>query len=530
MRDNLTRALGRYQRTFVAFNAGQKAVAVIGTGALLLAAFMVFRWVSTPSYAPLYDNLSAADASAVVDELNSEGVPYQLADAGATILVPKELVYSTRIAVSGKGLPTASESGYSILDSHGLSTSQFQEQTDFKRAMEGELSATIEAVDGVQTAVVHLAIPPKQVFADQQDPTTASVLVDTATGVTLAPDQVQAIVHLVASSIDGLDAKNVTVVDASGRVLSTDSDSVAGAASTQTQAINAFQEDLRSRIQTTLDRVLGPGSSAVQVTAVLDFDKSVTDSVTYVDQKSPPSLSESSSSEDYRGPGAGSSIGGVVGPDGQMDSTTNSTSGSSQYVKKQQVKDNAIDTVQEHRETAPGSVESLHVGVILDSSAPTKVDAAQVEQLISAAVGINPQRGDTVEVTTMPFDQTAEEAAAAELAAATKADAAASRMGLYRNVGLGGLVGLIVLAAMFRERRKNKARERATSYLVEQMREESAARAVVPIEPAPAALALEAAEATEDRQQEALREELAALVERQPEDVAALLRGWLVDR
>ncbi|MDO9494272.1 MAG: flagellar basal-body MS-ring/collar protein FliF, partial [Nocardioides sp.] len=197
MKQHLGRALTRYQRTFSTFTTGQKAMAVLGTAALLLAGFLVFRWASTPSMAPLYSNLSSSDASAVIDQLETSGVPYEIGDGGGTVMVPRDLVYSTRIDLSGEGLPTSGDDGYSLLDSQGLSTSQFQEQTDFKRAMEGELSRTIEAIDDVETAVVHLALPPQQVFADEQDPATASVLVATRPGTTLGADQVQAVVHLV---------------------------------------------------------------------------------------------------------------------------------------------------------------------------------------------------------------------------------------------------------------------------------------------------------------------------------------------
>src|SRR5690606_34119340 len=122
----------------------------------------------------------------------------------------------TRIKMNGQGLPTGSDGGYSLLDDQSLSTSESQERTNFKRAMEGELSKTIEAIDGVDTAVVHLAIPEEKVFSDEQKPTTASVLVDTVPGADLDDDQVQSVVHLVASSIDGLDPKNVTVTDTTG--------------------------------------------------------------------------------------------------------------------------------------------------------------------------------------------------------------------------------------------------------------------------------------------------------------------------
>jgi flagellar M-ring protein FliF len=534
MKDSISRAFARYQRTFMAFTTGQKLVAVLGTGALALAGFLVFQWASTPSYAPLYTNLSAKDASAVVDKLNANGTPYQLSDGGNTVMVPQDAVYSSRIALSGAGLPSSSAGGYSILDNQSLSTSQFQEQTDFKRAMEGELANTIQAIDGIQTAVVHLAIPAKQVFADSQSPTTASVLVAPKAGVTLTSEQVQGIVHLVASSIDGLDPKNVTVADSSGRVLSsTDGSGIGGAASTRDQEIASYQDDTKSRIQTMLDRVLGAGNSTVAVTANLNFDQSTTETKKYNYNKLNVPLSESSTIERYSGAGAGSGLTGIVGPDGQLTSSgltsvTTKPGTTPFYGKESKTSDNAVDTTIERVQYAPGSVRNLHIGVVLDAATTRQISPATIQSLIASAVGISPNRGDTVQVSSLPFDRTTEKAAKAELAAAQSAEASASQMNLLRTGGLIALVLVILLLAWFKGRTRAKARAEATSYVVEQLRAEALGRAgASQVEPSPAMLALES---TEHSETEDMLDELAALVERQPEDVAALLRGWLVER
>ena len=527
MKDGLARTLTRHQRTFMAFTPGQKAVAVVGTAALLLAGFMIFRWASTPSYAPLYSNLSSSDASAVIDKLDSQGVPYKLTNGGNTVMVPKDKVYATRISLSGEGLPSSSDSGYGILDKQSLSTSQFQEQTNFKRAMESELSRTVEALNGVETAVVHLALPEKQVFSDTQDPATASVLVSTKPGSTLNAEQVQAIVNLVASSVDGLEADKVTVADSAGHVLSA-SDGTSGLTSTRNQQVQDYQDEMNTRVQNMLDRVVGPGNSTVAVTANLDFDKSVTEKKTYTYNKDNVPLSESKNVEKFNGPGAGSSLTGVVGPDGQMDSTSTTSGSDSKYEKSSQTTDNAVDTTVEHRETAPGSVRNLHVGVVLDAATARTIDPNEIQRLIASTVGIDTTRGDTVQVSSLPFDRSTEKAAKAELAAAKKADASARQWTLIRNSGLAVLILLIVLLAWLKGRKRSKERADAASYVVEQLRQEALERAAAQaaVEPSPAVLALESMEHTEADE---IREELAALVERQPEDVAALLRGWLVE-
>ena len=519
MREMLQRSMNRHTTTFQQFTAGQKVVAVIGTAALLLGGFMVFRWASAPAYAPLFSNLAPSDASSVIDELETQGVSYELADGGGTIMVPRDAVHSTRIALSGEGLPTSSEGGYGILDDQGISTSEFKEQTDFKRAMEGELAATVKAIDGVNGAVVHLAIPQKDVFTDEQQPPTASVLVQTNPGRTLTPEQVQAVVHLVASSIDGLDPDNVTVADSTGRVLSSPGGTTSAAAE-RTQQTEAYQDQLRARLQAMLDRVVGPGNSTVSATVELDFDKAVTETTDYRADEEIPALTESLSSETYSGAGEAGGVGGVVGVDDQTD-TTAGAGGDSSYNNSSSSRTNGVDTVVETRETTPGAVKQINVGVVLDTATTQGVSATDVRTLVADAIGINGRRGDTIRVVTMPFDRSGEQAAQADLEAAAAAEAAAARNDLIEKGAMGGAVLLVLLLALVTGRRRAKKREQATTYVVEQLRQERQA-----LEP-PAALALAEAEQVEEH---SVREELSALIERQPEDVATLLRGWLVER
>ena len=218
----------------------------------------------------------AADASAIVDKLTADGIAYKLADGGATIMVPKDQVYAQRISLSGAGLPAQSDAGYALLDKQGTMTSEFMQQVTYQRALEGELAKTIKAIDGVTGATVHLAMPEKDVFSDEQQKTTASVLVATVRGQEAQPGQVQAIVHLVASSVEGLDPEQVTVVGSDGPVLSAGRADAAAAGDQRAQQTQEFEQRMNAALQRMLDQALGPGHSVVQVTADLDFDSTET--------------------------------------------------------------------------------------------------------------------------------------------------------------------------------------------------------------------------------------------------------------
>ena len=524
MRDEIQGRLQNLQRTFASFTAGQKTIAVIGGLALVVGAFLVFSWASTPTYAPLYSNLAPADASAVIDKLNAAGTPYKITGGGNTIMVPQSDVYDARIQLSGEGLPTQSDGGYSLLDKQGLSTSQFQEQTSYKRAIEGELTKTIEALDPVSAAVVHVAMPQQQLFQTDKQPTTAAVLVQLKPGMTLSTGQVQAIVHLVASSVEGLDPKNVTVTDSAGNVLNEAGDNLDTVANTRLEQVQNFQNQMETQVQQMLDKVLGPGNSTAQVTANLNFDQTVTKTTRYFTNPNAVALSASSSTEKYTAPGGSSSVAnGVVGPNGQLIGSNTST-GKTNYTKTDKTSDNAVGSIVEDRTAAPGNVSSLNVMVALNSASANGKNTAAIQQLIQNGLGLNAKRGDKIAVMSMAFDTTAQAAAAKELAAAQASAQTAQYLSWGKTAGLVLLVAIILFLAWRRSKKRDQLRQDATTYVVEQLRRNhepiEATQVVTPAE-------LPGGEHAELRM--AARDEIAALVEKQPEEVAQLLRGWLVE-
>ena len=529
MTDRLPAPVRKVGDTFKSFTPGQKAVTIAAVIAVLVGGYFFATWASKPSYSPLFSNLSSKDASAIVEVLQSTNTPYELSNGGATILVPQDQVYDLRLQMSTEGLPGESDTGYALLDQQGVTTSDFMQHTNYQRALEGEISNTIKAIDGVEAATVHLVMPQKDVFADDQNKTTASVLVQSSASKPLSNPQVQAIVHLVASSVEGLDPEQVTVAGADGKILSTGGGAAVATGDTggsESQTV-AFQNRLNSSLQNMLDSVVGPGHAVVTTTAELDYDQTETTTESFASDPSVAALSESISREAYNGNGTGR--GGVLGPDNiQVPDGTTASSGTGQYENSNTVRNNAVNKTSEARKSAPGSVKKLNVAVLLDSTTAGAVNSADVQTLVSAAAGIDATRGDTIAISAMPFDTTAAAAAQSALAASSGAEQAARRASLLKTAGLV-LVVLILLFLAWRASKRSKKRKTlspAELQHLEQMQSALEQQRLGQLNASIPSAAIEAANADQEALEERQRE-IEQMVEDQPEEMAALLRGWL---
>jgi flagellar M-ring protein FliF len=539
MKNQLTAGLRRATATFQSFSAGQKAVTIVAIVALAVGGYFFSTWAATPNYAPLFSSLAASDAAAIVDKLDADGVQYQLEDGGNTILVPKDQVYSLRLKMSGAGLPADTEGGgYSILDNQNVMTSEFMQQVGYRRALEGELAKTIKSIEGVNAATVHLAIPQKDVFSDDQQKPTASVLVATGTGKDLKDDQVQAVVHLVASSVEGLDPTNVTVVGADGSVLS-NSGTVGGTTGgdSRSRATSDYETRLNSSVQRMLDQALGTGNAVVQISADLDFDNTETKTQKYVADPSAPPLAETTKTEKYSG-GGGTPVGGVLGPD-NVQVPAGSGGGDGSYEQSESTKNNAVGMVTEVRKSAPGAVKKLSVAVMINSDAVQGANEAQLQQLISSAVGLDATRGDTIAVSAMTFDKSGADAVKKELDAAQAADQQAATVSMIKTGALVFGVVVLILMAFIGNRRRQKKMQKALQAQIDRFEAEQAELATARVPVAIGAGSGAAGELTagppaeldpEALAREERAREITALATQQPEDVVTLLRGWLADR
>ncbi len=537
----LQNALSRGTSTFSSFTAGQKAVTILGIIALAIGGVFFFRWASTPAYAPLYSNLAAADASAIVEQLNATGTPYKYANAGTTILVPGDAVYDLRVQMSGEGLPAGEDTGYSLLDKQNLSTSEFRQRVDYQRALEGELNSTLKAIDGVETAIVRLAMPEKDVFADEDGNPTASVLIKPRMGEELSSQQVRGIVHLVASSVEGLDPKDVTVADASGKVLSNSTQGgMVGGGDERSEQTLAYEQRVGKSLEDMLERVVGPGNAVVRVTADLDFDAVERKTESFQANPNTPPLSVQEEKETYTGAGGapvGGALGGsgVLGPDnGAVNGGTAGAAEAGNYEKTKRTADNAVNKTTEIRKAAPGAVKRMNVAVLLNTQAAGNIDPAAITRTVTSAVGIDARRGDTVQVDRMPFDASAADQFKKDLADAEKAAKRESMTSMIKTGVLSLVVLLVFLIAWLKGRKKKGAEvQRVELELLEvERRELEAARERLALEHVQNMKALEAASATPPAVDGAvvMRDEIGQLVESQPDEVAQLLRGWLADR
>jgi flagellar M-ring protein FliF len=380
-------------------------------------------------------------------------------------------------------------------------------------------------------------MPQKDVFADSQDKTTASVLVQSSASRQLSTEQVQAIVHLVASSVEGLDPTQITVAGADGKVLSTgggESVGIGGDNSAESQTV-AFQNRINSSLQNMLDNLVGPGHAVVTTAATLDFDQTQTTSKEYNADPSVPALSESNSREAYNG--SNSCTGGVLGPDNiagpGCNNAGSSSSGPGQYENAQNVKNNALNEINKTSKSAPGSIKKLNVAVLLDSTVAGTIDPAQVQQLVSAAAGIDATRGDTIAVSAMPFDTTAAQAAQNALAASSAAEKSARQMSVMKTAGLAFVVMALLFLAWRTSRRQKRRRSLSPEERkhLEDMQAALENQRLAELNAGIPGQMLQAGMSPMDQADELARaerqREIEQMVKDQPDEMAVLLRGWL---
>ncbi|MBM6623481.1 flagellar M-ring protein FliF [Micrococcaceae bacterium RIT802] len=454
---NVPAPLSKLGATLRGFTIGQRTIAIIGVAVLVLGAIALGTFLTQPKYSPLFSGLEGSDASAIVDQLKTDGIPYELTNGGSTIMVPQENVYDARLKAAAAGMPTAGtgQAGYSLLDNMGVTSSEFQQSVTYKRALEGELAKTVEALDGVKMASVKLAIPEETVFVDSKVDPTASIFVETTPGTTLNRDQVQSVVHLASAAVDGLKPDNVAVVDSAGTLLSAVGVGAAGGVDAQS---SDYEERIANSVQGMLDRVVGRGNATVAVAADMSMESAQRKEESFTDPDGKPALTESTKTENYAG-GAGTEAG-VLGPDNIA--VPENANGDGTFTSKTSDRSNAVNKVTEDRTIPAGTLERQTISVALDANAAPGLDVQQVTDMIGAAAGVDAKRGDLVSVNLIPFSATDATAAQDALAAANADAEAARKAELTRTLVIAGaavLALLLILAVILFRRRNRQNRE-----------------------------------------------------------------------
>ncbi|MBK7353905.1 MAG: flagellar M-ring protein FliF [Nitrosomonas sp.] len=256
--------------------SGQKKLGLMLAAAASIALLVgIVIWSQSPDYRVLYTNITEQDGGAVINALQQMNIPYQFSEGNGTILVPGTQVHEIRLRLASQGLPKGGISGFELLENQKFGSSQFLEQVNYQRALEGELARSIQSLSAVQSARIHLAIAKPTVFVRERQQPSVSVLLNLYPGRVLTVEQISAIIHLVSSSIPNLPVKNVTVVDQNGNLLSTPKKegNETGLDDTQLKYIHELEQNINKRIETILLPITGPNNVRAQVTADVDFSR-----------------------------------------------------------------------------------------------------------------------------------------------------------------------------------------------------------------------------------------------------------------
>ena len=409
---------------FQALTLNQR-IGVVVVSALAIATIpLLLLMGKEPELVVLFSQLDSDDTRAIIQELGKQGVTYEVGEGGNTIKVPAERVHELRLQLASVGLPESAGVGFEIFDRTGLGVTPFTQQMNYRRALQGELARTISQISQVDRVRVHLVIPEKRLFATEQKPAQAAVVLTLKRGHPLGGAQVQGIVHLVASSVEGLELGQVTVVDNHGQVLSQNSaDENAQLTATQIETQRRVEHDMEQRVQSMLDQVLGRDKSVVRVTAPLDF-RQVEITEESFDPNSQVVRSENRSQEKVTEQGSKAGVPGVRS-NVPNDLTATSGSGPKEAKRKNETLNYEMNRKVSKIVEQTGAIQRLSVAVLVDGTyevaggAEGKSEAATGEkqyvprpeqeiqnlvQIVKKAVGFSEQRGDQIEIINVPFE------------------------------------------------------------------------------------------------------------------------------
>ena len=417
-------------QTFSGLNSKQSIGLLVATAAMIALLFGMWTWGKTPDYRVLYGNLSDRDGGAIIESLQQMNVPYKFAEGGGALLVPADQVHEVRLRMASQGLPKGSLAGFELMENQKFGTSQFLEQMNYQRALEGELARSVQTLASVQSARVHLAIPKPTVFVKEQQQPGASVVLTLHPGRTLDGSQISGIVHLISSSVPNMPAKNVTVVDQSGSLLSSAKEGSTGQMdATQISYVRQIEQAYINRIEAIIAPLIGANNVRAQVTADVDFAQTEQTAESYKPNQDPKESTLRSQQTTASTNGGNQNASGVPGalsnqppvpatapivtPSSSVPATTGGGVTSS---LKESTVNYEVDRTIRYTKLPVGSIKRLSVAVVLNnrtltdkngkkSSKPLNdSEKEQITALVKDAMGFNVSRGDSLNVLNSAFN------------------------------------------------------------------------------------------------------------------------------
>ncbi|AEH45667.1 flagellar M-ring protein FliF [Thermodesulfatator indicus DSM 15286] len=396
----------------------EQRIAAIGTVLIVTLGLLgLIYYANRTDWGLLYKGLPEERAAQVIDFLKQEKIPYKVESNGA-IKVPRDKVPEVRMALASHGILSPDVTGFEIFDKNQLGATDFLQRVNYQRALEGELARTIMSLSEVEAARVHLALPKESVFIEDQKPPKASVFLKLKNGQRLSRREVEGIVNLVASAVPGLTPEHITVVDTKGRVLYRPESPEERLNAEQLAYRKQLEEAYQEKIESLLTQALGPGHAIAQVSVDVDFTKEVRKEETY-DPEGIAVRSELIQDSQKEG----GTEGGVPGVKGalanKIEGNTKGFTQTQRETKKSITKNYEVSKVVREQEFSPGAIKKISVAVLLDEAILNKgakkgeaqaatnlaeERLAQVEKLVKGAIGYDPDRGDQVEVSVLPFE------------------------------------------------------------------------------------------------------------------------------
>lgn len=483
----------------------------IGIGVFVLGVFIslvLLGLFSRTEYHVLFSGLDVEDAGAVVSALQERGTTYRLDDGGTTILVPEEEVFETRIALASSGVPTGGVVGFEIFNTTRLGETEADRQLRYQWALQGELTRTIRQIHEVEDARIHIVLPKRSLFVQESQSATASVLLQLRPGAQLNAGQVRAIANLVATSVEGLTPENVTIVDSRGTVLNSSSMmDLGGQVSDRFEMQWLYEQQLENSVVAMLERIYGFGNVVARVNAVMDFAQleQYEESFSPINRGEGLVRSTQSFEESYSGtsttpggiPGVDSNVPGYVFVEGQ--------GGTTDWERREGTTNYELNRTETWTTTLPGEVTNLAVSVWINGDL-TPVQLASIEESVIRATGLRLDRGDSVYAASVPFEVSPFVGDIPTLEATTG-------IPIYWVIVLGVLFFLTVLFLLSRKKRASIEEIPVAASLDVVVGDEFPERDLTP----------------EEKERVMIRKQIEKLAEEKPEQVAALMRGWLVD-